>query len=285
MKSVNLLAFNSYKINSSAYLISRPKTYDQLVTCLRENASERFVIGHGNNIILSRDAYPSTTQFICLASYRQGFKMLSDNSLFFPAGYSLREACLAARNLGLSGIENLWDIPSSIGGAVYMNAGAYGVDFLSSVDYVDVLSLECFSVQRLPKSQLGAGYRSSRFSRAKGEVILGAAVSLEYSSPSAVSQAMRLVAVRRRSRFPYSEPNAGSLFKRPQNGLAASNMLDLSGCKGMTVGAAEINNMHAGFCVARTGVTGSDIIDLSERCRSTVQTKFDVSLDLEQVVI
>lgn len=284
MRDVDLTAYNAYRIAARAGRLCLPLDLEDLRNALAALPAPPLVLGHGNNVILVQQDYPAQQPILCMASYRPRFER-HGNGFYVSAGISLRELCLAAKVEGLSGLESLWDIPSSIGGAVFMNAGAYGEDFLSRVDYVDVFDVDTDAVLRLDADALQPAYRASRFSAGDRRIVLGAQVSLVASSAVDVARAMRQIALRRRARFPYEQANAGSLFKRPATGEAASRLLDLSGCKGLRVRGAAISTLHAGFCVARADVRGADVLELAGHCAARVQQRFGLRLELEQVAL
>jgi UDP-N-acetylmuramate dehydrogenase len=285
MAYTDLTAYNAYRIPAKAASIYSPTTRSQLLSHSHVIDCMPKLIGHGNNIIFSADTYGFESPFLSLADFRESSSIQSTGRAYFSAGYSLREACLQVMHLGLSGMEELWDIPSSIGGAAYMNAGAYGRDLLSLAEYVDIFHWPTRTFERVDKSALDCAYRSSRFMREKGEVIVGVSMQLSPSEPERIACRMREIGIMRRSRFPYSQPNAGSLFKRPTQGLAASQMLELAGCKGMAIGTARISDLHAGFCIATSNPKGADIIELAYLCADTVKNKFGILLELEQVIL
>ena len=285
MQQISLIPHNSYRIASHATSLVLPKSREDVSRICLSGCEDLQVIGQGNNLILSRNSYGPEVVFICMSLYRDTFRVISPSSFFVPAGMSLRELCLIASERGLQGIERLWDIPSSIGGAIAMNAGAYGQDFNSIIEYVDIYDLRAKRFQRLDARELEASYRRTRFSSCKFELVLGACVKLQPHSPQALKREMREIGLVRRRRFPYETPNAGSIFKRPLNGDAASKMLDDCDLKGHSIGGASLSTKHAGFCVTNSVATGDDILKLVDLCKSRIKNEYGVLLELEQIIV
>ena len=184
----------------------------------------------------------------------------------------------AARSL--AGLEFAHGIPGTLGGAVSMNAGAYGgemKDVVTSVTYLD----EGLSVHETDDA--GFSYRHSRFSDT-GCIVLGAEVSLHEDDPDAVRERMRSLAERRRSSQPLDMPSAGSTFKRPAGGYAAA-LIDEAGLKGCAVGGAQVSEKHAGFVVNRGGASFDDVLRLIEHIQNEVYRVSGIELEPEVKII
>ncbi|MBQ8753346.1 MAG: UDP-N-acetylmuramate dehydrogenase, partial [Clostridia bacterium] len=194
----------------------------------------------------------------------------------------LKSLCLAARDAGLSGMEPLYGIPGTLGGAIYMNAGAYGgeiADLLVEVTVVDTAG----EVKTLTAAQAELSYRHSRF-MTSGEVILSAVLSLRADEPAAIRERMEDFLSRRREKQPLEYPSAGSFFKRPEGHFAAA-LIDQCGLKGLSVGGAQISEKHAGFLINRGGATCKDILALSEEVSRRVWEETGVRLEREVRVV
>ena len=196
------------------------------------------------------------------------------------SGIKLSRLANTALKNGLCGLEFASGIPGTLGGAVSMNAGAYGgemKDVVTSVTYLDKdLSLR-------ETDDAGFSYRRSRFSDTDC-IVLGAKISLHEDDPDAIRERMRSLAERRRSSQPLDMPSAGSTFKRPAGGYAAA-LIDEAGLKGYTVGGAQVSEKHAGFVVNRGGACFDDVLRLIEHIRNEVYRVSGIELEPEVKII
>ena len=204
----------------------------------------------------------------------------SDTALRLGAGVLLPRAANAAREAGLSGLEELYGIPGTVGGALFMNAGAYGreiSDTLSSVTLYDPRSREVSVCRR---SDLSFSYRSSSLA-ANRLIVLSAVFELTPSDPVAVADRMHAVSIMRSERQPMGFPSAGCIFRRTDTGESAGKLIRSVGLAGRRLGGAEISEKHAGFIINRGGATAAEIRALAEEARRTVFEKTGVSLAYE----
>ncbi len=207
-----------------------------------------------------------------------GIRRLDDVTLEADAGVLLSRLAVYAQQAGLAGLEFAHGIPGTLGGAVMMNAGAYGgemKDVLSSVSFLDS-DAELF---RLPAGELGLGYRRSIFSDT-GSIILDAEIRLTPGDRGEIGARMRELAQKRRASQPLDLPSAGSTFKRPAGGYAAA-LIDQAGLKGFAIGGAQVSEKHAGFVVNRGGATFEDVLRLMAHIEKTVFEKSGVRLEPE----
>jgi UDP-N-acetylmuramate dehydrogenase len=273
---------NSYGLRALAAIALFPETEDDYQSlCDHVEGNEWIVLGSGNNVILSREHY--TTPFIVLRE-NATFHRVHGTQIFAGAGVSLRTLAEIALDRGLTGLEVFYDIPGTLGGAIFMNAGAYGesiLDIVSEVYFFDANSRE---LQRLTHDRLGADYRTSYFQRARG-CILSASLNLAHGSYDVISRKTEEIATLRRSRFPQEYPNAGSVFRRPAQGLTVGEMMERAGMKGRRVGDAEISTKHGGFIVNRGAASAGDVLRLIELMQTTALREFGVQLELEQRII
>lgn len=203
-----------------------------------------------------------------------------ERHLYAQAGASLTRLCRTAAGFSLSGLEFAYGIPGSVGGGIYMNAGAYGgelKDVVESVDYLD----EDGNRHTLTVQELAFGYRRSMFSYRKC-CILGASFALVPGDHQAIAARMEDVMQRRREKQPLEYPSAGSTFKRPE-GAYAAELIDRCGLKGVSVGDAQVSEKHAGFLINRGNATCADMLGLIEIVRRTVleQTGFLLEREVE----
>lgn len=260
-------------------LLLRPRSRAELqaaMTLCREAGEEPFILGRGSNLLvsdsgISRPVIQLDGDFTAIT--REG------NTLRCGAGASLIAVCRAAAENSLSGIEWGYGIPGSLGGGVYMNAGAYGgemKDILTEVTFLD----EAGEYRTLPAAELSLSYRHSIFEERPGTVIVGAVLTLTPGDPAAIRAAMEDYMSRRREKQPLEYGSAGSTFKRPV-GNYASALVDQCGLKGLSVGGAEVSRKHAGFIINRGGATAADVQELIAEVQRIVREKTGYTLECE----
>ena len=199
------------------------------------------------------------------------------------AGQTLGRLCSKAQTLGLTGLEFACGIPGTVGGAVYMNAGAYGgelKDVLESVTFLD----SDLQLRTLPAADLKMGYRTSLFDENPDWCILSATVVLRHGDGAAVLARMQELLGRRKDKQPLEWPSAGSTFKRPQ-GAFAGKLTEECGLRGFTVGGAQISEKHCGFVINRGGATCADVVALTEQVRQIVEARTGFVLEREIRVV
>ncbi len=260
-------------------LLLRPRSRAELqaaMTLCREAGEEPFILGRGSNLLvsdsgISRPVIRLDGDFTAIT--REG------NTLRCGAGASLIAVCRAAAENSLSGIEWGYGIPGSLGGGVYMNAGAYGGelrDVLTEVTFLD----EAGEYRTLPAAELSLSYRHSIFEERPGTVIVEAVLTLTPGDPAAIRAAMEDYMSRRREKQPLEYGSAGSTFKRPV-GNYASALVDQCGLKGLSVGGAEVSRKHAGFIINRGGATAADVRELIAEVQRIVREKTGYTLECE----
>lgn len=260
-------------------LLLRPRSRAELqaaMTLCREAGEEPFILGRGSNLLvsdsgISRPVIRLDGDFTAIT--REG------NTLRCGAGASLIAVCRAAAENSLSGIEWGYGIPGSLGGGVYMNAGAYGGelrDVLTEVTFLD----EAGEYRTLPAAELSLSYRHSIFEDRPGTVIVEAVLTLTPGDPAAIRAAMEDYMSRRREKQPLEYGSAGSTFKRPV-GNYASALVDQCGLKGLSVGGAEVSRKHAGFIINRGGATAADVRELIAEVQRIVREKTGYTLECE----
>ena len=279
-----LTEHNSYRVAAWAEACSFPKTADELIAALQESVGERIVLlGHGCNIILSRNHYDASVRFVSTTGL-DTLAVLADGVVKAAAGTRLRDVCRAAAKAGLSGLEHVWDIPGSIGGAAYMNAGAYGASFYDVVESVDVYSPATGERAVLSREQCRPSYRLTAF-QGTDTVILGVTLRLPPAEPAAILREMGRIGKLRRSNLPYNLPSAGSVFRRPEGAPPVGQIMEEAGLKGFQIGGAQISPRHAGIIVNAGAATGADILAVIEEMRQAARERYGVELVLEQVVV
>lgn len=234
-----------------------------------------FIIGQGSNLLVSDDGYRGVV--IKLGGEFDEIEKTGDNTIRCGAGATLAAACLFAKNSSLGGLEFAWGIPGSVGGAVYMNAGAYGgemKDVVRSVRYLDGST-----IKEISGKELSFSYRHSFFSD-KRFVILDAVIELYPKNKNEIFFLMQDTMEKRKKKQPLNRPSAGSVFKRPE-GFYAAALIEQCGLKGVSVGDAQVSEKHSGFIVNNGRASAAQVKELIEKVQSVVREKTGVELQCE----
>lgn len=272
----------SFKIGGPAAALCAPKDRQQLrelVGFVQREGVDSWYIGNGSNLLVSDAGLNGIA--ILLDSGFDGEIELDGTVLLAPAGKKLSAVCAAACAAGLTGLEFAYGIPGSVGGAVYMNAGAYGGEMKDRLLWVEYLA-PTGEIVRLEQEQLSLSYRHSRFMEEgmQGSCIVRAAFGLQRGEKAAIQSEMDRILNQRRQKQPLEYPSAGSTFKRPQGAFAAQ-LIDKCGLKGFTVGGAQVSEKHAGFVINTGKATCADVLELTRQVRECVQEKTGYLLELE----
>lgn len=272
----------SFKIGGPAAALCAPKNRQQLrelVGFVQREGVDSWYIGNGSNLLVSDKGLNGIA--ILLDSGFDGEIELDGTVLLAPAGKKLSAVCAAACAAGLTGLEFAYGIPGSVGGAVYMNAGAYGGEMKDRLLWVEYLA-PTGEIVRLQQEQLSLSYRHSRFMEEgmQGSCIVRAAFGLQRGEKAAIQSEMDRILNQRRQKQPLEYPSAGSTFKRPQGAFAAQ-LIDECGLKGFTVGGAQVSEKHAGFVINTGKATCADVLELTRQVRECVQEKTGYLLELE----
>lgn len=272
----------SFKIGGPAAALCAPKNRRQLrelVGFVQREGVDSWYIGNGSNLLVSDEGLNGVA--ILLDSGFDGEIEVDGTVLLAPAGKKLSAVCAAACAAGLTGLEFAYGIPGSVGGAVYMNAGAYGGEMKDRLLWVEYLA-PTGEIVRLEQEQLSLSYRHSRFMEEgmQGSCIVRAAFGLQRGEKAAIQSEMERILNQRRQKQPLEYPSAGSTFKRPQGAFAAQ-LIDKCGLKGFTVGGAQVSEKHAGFVINTGKATCADVLELTRQVRECVQEKTGYLLELE----
>lgn len=272
----------SFKIGGPAAALCAPKDRRQLrelVGFVQREGVDSWYIGNGSNLLVSDAGLNGIA--ILLDSGFDGEIEVDGTVLLAPAGKKLSAVCAAACAAGLTGLEFAYGIPGSVGGAVYMNAGAYGGEMKDRLLWVEYLA-PTGEIVRLEQEQLSLSYRHSRFMEEgmEGSCIVRAAFGLQRGEKAAIQSEMDRILNQRRQKQPLEYPSAGSTFKRPQGAFAAQ-LIDKCGLKGFTVGGAQVSEKHAGFVINTGKATCADVLELTRQVRECVQEKTGYLLELE----
>lgn len=282
LEHAEMAARTTFRVGGRARWLLEPRTPDEVAAALawaRTLGLPVFVMGRGSNLVVSDRGWPGAV--VALSRNFRGISW-TENDATALAGTALLSLVSEAVDRGLAGIEKLAGIPGTVGGAVWVNAGAYGQEFGDRIERVLSCTHEGRMIERT-RAECAFGYRTSRFHGAD-EVILEATVSLQSGEREALRESVRTTQEARRSKQPLDLPNAGSLFKRPAGGYA-SRMVEEAGLKGFRVGDAAISEKHAGFAVNLGHATASDVWRLSEEVIARVEASHGVRLEREVVFL
>lgn len=273
----------SFKIGGDAEILVIPKnekTLSQILKYATERSVTIRIIGNGSNLLISDDGLRGIV--VKLMNGLSDLIYLGDGIIACAAGVSLTRLCNYALSLSLSGLEFAYGIPGSVGGAVFMNAGAYGgeiKDVLYSVRSVDKKG----NAEETPAKELCLSYRNTSF-MTNGRIITQAYFKLTKGDKDEIKARMDELMSKRQASQPLEYPSAGSTFKRPKEGYAAAH-IDECGLKGTSVGGAEVSRKHAGFIINTGNATFSDVTRLMEKVIQTVNEQHSVLLEPEVVIL
>ena len=272
----------SFHIGGPAELMAQPQSEAELQSLLLKAAEAAVpvtLVGNGSNLLVRDKGIRGLV--IKLGSMLRDIKV-SGNVLTFGSGVSLAQASKKAAELGLSGMEFAVGIPGSIGGAVYMNAGAYDGEMAKVVKSVRVMDA-AGEVSELSAGELDFGYRHSAL-QGSDKIVTSVTVELSAGDKQAIAEKMADFSNRRITKQPLELPSAGSMFKRPP-GYFAGTLIDQTGLKGYTVGGAQVSTKHAGFVVNIGGATAADVLQLISDVQAKVFAAHGVHLEPEVLVL
>ena len=277
-------AHTSFKIGGPADRFVEVKTVSELQAVLNAVSDENvpyFILGNGSNLLVPDEGLRGAV--LTLQGDFKKVQSLANGHVLCGAGASLATVCSFARGQGLTGLEFAWGIPGQLGGAVYMNAGAYGGEMKQVLRSAAVLFPE-EGIRTLTGEELAFSYRHSLLTDRPDAVVLRAVFALEAGESAAIREKMDELMARRKTSQPLEYPSAGSTFKRPEGYFAAA-LIDQCGLKGLTVGGAQVSEKHAGFVINRGGATCADVLALMARVQQRVWEEKGVRLEPEVKVI
>ena len=291
--NVPMNTLTSMRVGGPASVFCEPASEDELIDRVLgcESAGESyFLLGNGTNVIVRDGGYSGVV--ISTLKALSGIEIRSDSSdpgtaIVCGAGESLARVCRFAAEHSLSGMEALSGIPGTIGGAVFMNAGAYDREISDLIVSVKAFDLINRNVIMLTNTELEFSYRSSIFKnvfKKRPMIILSAELSLTPGKHEEIEDKMADFAKKRNEKQPVDLPSAGSFFKRPE-GYFAGKLIDESGMKGAFVGGAKVSEKHAGFIVNTGNATAEDVLELANKIKTKVYEKFGIKLEEEPIVI
>lgn len=273
----------SFHIGGRAEYLIYPHTIESLCSVLdffEENQYKYVVVGRMTNLLFTDHDFSGAV--ICTSKIKEIKR--SDSHVTATCGITLGELCRFSRDCSLTGHEFAYGIPGSVGGGVYMNAGAgeYELsDILSSVTYYDICEKR---IHTIPATACDFSYRSSMFSKSPSKIVLQAEFNLEIGSIEAIRADMESRMAKRAATQPLEFPNAGSIFKRNGNCIV-SKLIDETGLKGLRCGDAEVSEKHAGFIINRGNATAKDVLALIEKIKAIIRQKHGIDLKEEILYI
>ena len=268
----------TFKIGGPAQYYVTPESVTQIqevVSLCKDKNIPLHVIGNGSNILVGDDGVNGVVLalFNTFSDYE-----IKDNVITAQAGMSLIKLAVIALREGLTGLEFASGIPGSVGGAVYMNAGAYDGQMKDVVTSVTVLD-EAGNIRILGRDELDMGYRTSAVAK-HNMIVLQVIIELKAGDKEQIKDRMNQLSELRKQKQPLEYPSAGSTFKRPE-GYFAGKLIADAGLKGYSIGGAAVSEKHAGFVVNMGGATAKDVVELTDYIKKRIIEQFGVTLELE----
>lgn len=273
----------SFKIGGNADAYIKVNNLSKLSAILKECQTsdvDYMLLGNGSNLLVSDDGIRGAV--IRLDGDFRKITLVDDTTIFCGAGATLAYLCKFALNCGLTGLEFAWGIPGTVGGAVFMNAGAYDGEMKDVVHSVSHIS-PSGEIGRTENDDLKFGYRTSVY-RSNNMIITGVTLKLKKGNPDEIRAKMDDYMSRRSTKQPLEYPSAGSVFKRPEGNFAGA-LIEQCGLKGKTCGGAQVSEKHAGFIINKSNATAKDVRDLIGEIQKTVSDKTGYNLECELIIL
>ena len=271
----------TFKIGGPADIFISVKDAEELSFCVSAAETANvpyFICGRGSDLLVSDEGVEGA---VITLTDMHGIT-IDGTKVTAEAGQSVQALCTVLQKAGLSGLEFAYGIPGTVGGAVYMNAGAYGgeiADCIASVKYLDISG----KIKEINKENAEFFYRHSAFQQ-NGGIVLSAQFNLGYGNSEKILERMNDYLSRRKAKQPLEYPSAGSVFKRPAGNFAGT-LIEKSGLKGIREGGAMVSDKHAGFIVNTGGATCKDVKNLIERIQNKVLSDSGIELQTEVIYI
>lgn len=272
----------TFRCGGNADLYVMPGSIEELssvVKACRKNDYPFMVIGNGSNILVKDQGYKGA---IIEVNNRINSVDVIGDEIVADAGAKLSSVAMVAYENDLAGFEFAHGIPGNVGGAVVMNAGAYGGEIKDVIKWAKVLT-EDGEVVTLNAEELELGYRTSIVQK-KNMIVLQMCIKLDLGSQEEIALIMQMFMQKRRAKQPLEYPSAGSTFKRPE-GYFAGKLIEDAGLRGYQVGGAMVSEKHCGFVINYDNATATDILQLMDDVKATVKEQFDVELEPEVKII
>lgn len=277
-ENAELAPYTTFQIGGPADVLILPRSVEELqkiMGVLHKNGIEPFILGLGSNVLIQDGGMRGVV--LCLKELQEE-QQRNGATITMSAGYTLKEVSEYAQRENLSGLEFAIGIPGSLGGAVFMNAGAYDGEMDQVVTGVDAVDMQG-NLHHYSREELQFAYRHSRFHE-NHEIIVRVTMELQDGNPDDIQSRMDELTEKRESKQPLEHPSAGSTFKRPP-GYYAGTLIDQTGLKGLSVGPAEVSMKHAGFVVNRGGATANDVLGVIHEVQKRIYAVHGVHLEPE----
>ncbi|MDF2882843.1 MAG: murB [Clostridiaceae bacterium] len=271
----------SFKVGGPADILVTPENYEQVQKAIKlciESNIDFYIIGNGSNLLVKDGGIRG----VVIKLTKLNDITVEGEKIIVQSGAELKDVSQRAVEESLTGIEFACGIPGSVGGAVTMNAGAYGGEICHIIESALILDENC-EMRTLDYHELELGYRVSAIQKYKYTVLL-AIFKLQTGNHYDIEKRVNDLNKRRRDRQPLEYPSAGSTFKRPE-GYFTGKLVEDSGLKGVSMGGAQVSSKHSGFIINKGGATAKDILDLIAYVQKTVKEKFNVELQTEVRII
>lgn len=273
----------TFKIGGNAEVYIKVNNLSKLSTLIKQCKTSDvnyMILGNGSNLLVNENGINGAV-FRLDGDFRK-ISLIDDTTVFCGAGASLACLCKFAHSCGLTGLEFAWGIPGTVGGAVFMNAGAYDGEMKNVVHSVSHISPDG-KIGRIEKENLSFGYRTSVY-RDNGMIITGVTLKLKKGNSDEIRNKMDDYMQRRSSKQPLEFPSAGSVFKRPEGNFAGA-LIEQCGLKGKMCGGAQVSEKHAGFIINKSNATASDVRNLIAEVQKTVLDSTGYKLECELIIL
>lgn len=274
----------TFRIGGNCKMLINVNSADSLTEILkfiRERNVKYFVLGKGSNILADDKGFDGV--ILKISGSFSGIEKTGETEIFCTAGTSLSELCIYAMENSLSGLEFAYGIPGTAGGALFMNAGAYGGEIKDAVKSAHYINENC-EICSIDMSDMELSYRHSIFSEHQDWIITDMTFSLESGNREKIREKMNELLQRRKDKQPLEYPSAGSTFKRPE-GSYASLLIEQCGLKGLNSGDAQVSTKHSGFVINKGNASFEDVIRLTDMVRESVLEKTGYRLELEPIIL
>lgn len=281
LENESLKNHTTFKVGGKADVLAMPdeeKQLSELIKYLKNENIKYYILGKGSNVIFNDEGFKGVIVKTCGIAKIE----INENIIKASLGVPLASLCKTALDKGLSGIEFCYGIPGNVGGAVYMNAGAYGGEISDSIIEIGYLD-EQLTKQTISSKNAKFDYRHSIFQE-KDWIITDVTFNLKVEDKIKMKDFMEEILRKRTDKQPLDKPSAGSSFKRPQGYFAAA-LIEECGLKGMSVGGAQVSEKHAGFIINKGNATCKDILQLADNVEKIVYEKTGVKLEKEMIIV
>lgn len=281
-KDISLSTLTTYKTGGIAKLVVYPNNINnlkQLLKLIHKHNIKYFILGKGSNTLFSDKEFNGV---IIKLDKLNNFE-IKETEIYVESGMILSKLVQASIKNELTGLEFAIGIPGTIGGAIYMNAGAYGNNMSNIVKSVIVLN-EKFQIKEIPLEKLKFDYRYSIFQDNKNLICVAANIKLEHGNHDEIASKIKENLLKRKNSQPLEYPSAGSVFRNPE-GNYAGKIIEELGLKGKNIGGAEISTKHANFIINKNNASSSDILNLIKLVQKEVKDKYKIDLKLEQQLV